>query len=219
MNNLTSKTVIINRAVPGSGKTTISKNIISSLQLAGLSVSKHSTDDYFMCGNQYCFNPHKLHEYHEANLDCFITDLKNNVDVVICDNTNLIPWETYPYTSNARKFGYKIIFINFFPRALEEHVKTQQVTPEKPDAHGVPEITLKKFICDFYNYNSLLDDNNMVDPSRHFDFIWDDELLCPVTSGITKGFEFDNVITIMPEEYHSKKNTIGIELQKLITKK
>ena len=41
------KTVLINRAVPGSGKTTFAKNIFATVSGAGLSIAVHSTDEYF----------------------------------------------------------------------------------------------------------------------------------------------------------------------------
>ena len=47
------KTVIINRAVPGSGKTTLARCINSVLKNAGLSIVSHSTDNFFMQGNQF----------------------------------------------------------------------------------------------------------------------------------------------------------------------
>ena len=50
------KTVLINRAVPGSGKTTFSRNIYNAVRGAGLSIAVHSTDEYFMVGNRYVFN-------------------------------------------------------------------------------------------------------------------------------------------------------------------
>ena len=42
------KTVLINRAVPGSGKTTSAKNIFATVSAAGLTIAFHSTDEYFM---------------------------------------------------------------------------------------------------------------------------------------------------------------------------
>jgi hypothetical protein len=50
------KTVLINRAVPGSGKTTFSKCIYDAFRGAGLSIAVHSTDSFFMVGNQYKFD-------------------------------------------------------------------------------------------------------------------------------------------------------------------
>ena len=41
-------TVIINRAVPGSGKSTIATCIVEALRLKNLTASIHSTDEYFI---------------------------------------------------------------------------------------------------------------------------------------------------------------------------
>jgi len=64
------KTVIINRAVSGSGKTTISKCIAKIIKNAGFNVTIHSTDNYFFTElGTYDFIPDKLGEYHQKNLD------------------------------------------------------------------------------------------------------------------------------------------------------
>ena len=54
------KTVIINRAVPGSGKTTITNCIVNELQNNNLNIAIHSTDEYFMIENRYVFDISKL---------------------------------------------------------------------------------------------------------------------------------------------------------------
>ena len=108
-----------------------------------------------MHGNNYRFDIHKLNSYHQLNQLNFEKDLAEARDVVVCDNTNLMPWQTEPYTNTARKYGYRIIMINFLPRELWKHIKSQIVTPEKPDAHGVSESLLAEFIRDF-NTNPLV---------------------------------------------------------------
>ena len=132
------KTVIINRAVPGSGKTTLSCNITDACKKAGLSVANHSTDDFFMEDNRYCFKAAKLHNYHLCNLMLFERSLRNNIDVVICDNTNIMPWQSRPYIDLARAYGYQIIFFNLSPRELEKHVaaawkehKNDEILPDE----------------------------------------------------------------------------------------
>ena len=62
------KTVIINRAVPGSGKTTITNSIVNHLKQNNIKVSVHSTDEYFMVDNRYLFELEKLGDYHEKNI-------------------------------------------------------------------------------------------------------------------------------------------------------
>lgn len=62
------KTVIINRAVPGSGKTTITNCIVEKLEEKGIDVRVHSTDEYFMVNGKYVFELEKLGAYHLKNL-------------------------------------------------------------------------------------------------------------------------------------------------------
>ena len=203
------KTVIINRAVPGTGKTTISRCITQALENAGLIVRNHSTDDFFMQNGRYCFDIEKLHTYHELNLAYFHQDLESGADVVICDNTNIKPWHSEPYTDLARQYGYQVVFLNMTPRELSKHVQSQIITAEKPDAHGVPEETLKRLIREFNDYNSLLDQTTAIDAGKHYHYYWDDAKCMAIASGAARHFDYDTVVTIRPEEYHQAKLDIG----------
>jgi predicted kinase len=212
------RTVIINRAVPGSGKTTLSRNIASSLRGAGLSIANHSTDDFFMADGRYCFDLTRLYTYHQWNRLSFEQSLRRGTDVVICDNTNLQPWQSAPYTDLARRFGYQIIFLNLTPRELWKHVAAQQVTAEKPDAHGVPEECLAQFIRDFNEYDPLLHRENPVDPALHHHYIWNRRKLCPEPFGPAAHFDLDHLVTVRPAEYHEAKKHIGEDFLELIRK-
>lgn len=204
------KTVLINRAVPGSGKTTFAKNIFAAVSAAGLSIAVHSTDEYFMRDGRYVFDVSMLGEYHRRNLAAFKESLAKGVDLVVVDNTNLLPWETEPYTSAARAAGYRIILMNFQPREFEKHMAAQKVTPEKPDAHEVPESSMREHIADFNNYNELLDKNAVPDPTRHFNFRWDEYLQDVVRVPTpVKPFDYDVLIQITSEAYHELKDMIG----------
>ena len=207
------KTVLINRAVPGSGKTTFAKNIFAAVSSAGLTIAVHSTDEYFMRGGRYVFDISMLGEYHRRNLAAFKESLAKGIDLVVVDNTNLHPWETEPYTIAARTAGYRIILMNFKPREFEKHMEAQKVTPEKPDAHEVPEASMREHIADFLNYNELLDRNAVPDTMRHFNYRWDDDLQDVVrVSTPVKPFDYDALIQITPETYHELKNVIGEEI-------
>ena len=204
------KTVLINRAVPGSGKTTFSKNIFAAVSAAGLSIAVHSTDEYFMRDGRYVFDVSMLGEYHRRNLAAFKESLAKGIDLVVVDNTNLHPWETEPYTDAARTAGYRIILMNFQPRELEKHMAAQKVTPEKPDAHEVPESSMREHIADFNNYNELLDKNAVPDPTRHFNYRWDEDIQDVVrVSTPVKPFDYDVLIQITPDTYHELKDMIG----------
>ena len=207
------KTVLINRAVPGSGKTTFAKNIFAAVSSAGLTIAVHSTDEYFMRDGRYVFDRSMLGEYHRRNLAAFKESLAKGIDLVVVDNTNLHPWETEPYTTAARTAGYRIILMNFMPREFEKHMEAQKVTPEKPDAHEVPESSMREHIADFYAYNDLLDRNAAPDPTRHFNYRWDEYLQDVVRVPTpVKPFDYDILIQITPETYHALKNKIGDEV-------
>lgn len=206
----THPTVIINRAVPGSGKTTISRCVVEYLTNAGVSNSVHSTDEFFMVGNRYVFDKNVLGENHLSNLNNFINDLKNGVNVVICDNTNLLPWQAEPYTKAAREYDYKIIIINFLPRELEKHIAAQQITDAKPDAHNLPEEVINQFMEDFILYNDLLDKERPIDRRKHLVYAWDEDTCQRISTGESaKHFDFDDIITIRPDEYHGAIKNIG----------
>ena len=203
------KTIIINRAVPGSGKTTISNCLIKYLESKGISTAIHSTDEFFITEDRrYDFQIEKLYAYHQSNLSDFVESLKVDIPVVICDNINIAPWQTKPYTDVARDYGYRIIFLNFFPRELEKHIESQRVTPDKPDAHGVPEDVLVRFIEEYNIYNSLLDKSFSINHDIHIDYFWDSKNNIRVASGRpSEHFDSDTIINILPHDYHELKKT------------
>ena len=208
----------MNRAVSGSGKTTLSRCVTEALRGEGLSVAVHSTDNFFMKDGRYVFDLGPLNSYHAQNLANFTADLERGTDVVICDNMNLLPWQSQPYTNAARKYHYRILFLNFLPRELEKHLAAQQVTPEKPDAHGLSKELLERFIQNFNDYNDLLDRNTIRDIRRHHVFVWNDvDKVAMDTGELAQYFDSDAVITIRPEEYHEMKKTLAGSVLQFIT--
>ncbi|WP_418186562.1 hypothetical protein [Aliarcobacter lanthieri] len=210
------KTVIINRAVPGSGKTTITSCIVNNLKQNNIKVSVHSTDEYFMVNNIYMFDISKLHEYHQSNINEFKQSITGNTDVIICDNTNIAPWQTEEYTKIARANNYQIIFITLNPRELEKHVESQKVTPEKPDAHGVEEDVLKNMINEYFIYDDLLNPKIFIDKNKHIQYKWDIEKHEKIIIGTAKHFDSDFVVRILPNEYIEAQATIGSKILQLI---
>jgi tRNA uridine 5-carbamoylmethylation protein Kti12 len=210
------KIAIINRAVPGSGKTTLTKNIVKELKNNNLDVVIHSTDEYFMENGKYMFDINKLEEYHKKNFQQFTNSIKQGFDVVICDNTNIAPWQTEPYTKIARENGYKVIIFTLNPRELQKHIDSQKVTPEKPDAHGVGEDVLKRMIDEYYIYDDLLNPRTMIDKDKHIQYTWDIQTLSKKEIGLAKHFDCDVVFRVMPWEYHHLKDSIGLKFLEII---
>jgi len=210
------KTVIINRAVPGSGKTTITNCIVDEMKQNNIDVSIHSTDEYFMVKNQYIFKIDKLYEYHQKNLLAFIKSIEKNIDVIICDNTNIAPWQTEPYTKLARENNYQIIYITLDPRELIKHVESQKVTLEKPDAHAVDEDILKNMIKEYHIYDDLLNPNIVICEHKHAHYIWNNEKNEKIIIGTAKHFDSDFIIRILPDEYRDIQQVIGNKIRNLI---
>lgn len=194
------KLVIINRAVPGSGKTTALKTIEDTLSECGIDIKSdfkvHSTDEFFMAGDKYVFDIAKLNDYHKENLENFKKSLVMGIKIVICDNTNLLPWQCKDYTDLARLYDYKIVFLNIEPKSLEEHMETQKVTLQNPSAHNVPRDILERNIKDWRIYNDLLDKNTPINPIRHRHYVWDRENKCRKDVGVTEHFDTDFVISL-----------------------
>lgn len=197
------KLVIINRAVPGSGKTTALKTIKATLIEGGLDTQKdfavHSTDEFFMVGEKYDFKLDKLNGFHRQNEEEFENSLKKSISVIVCDNTNILPWQCEPYTNLARKYSYKIAFLNIEPKSLEEHMKTQELTPQNPSAHQVPKEILKRNIEEWYIYNVLFQDKkeNFINPLQHRHFMWNEEELSRIDAGVmAKQFDHDYLISL-----------------------
>jgi len=210
------KTVIINRAVPGSGKTTITNCIVKELKKNGLKVTVHSTDEYFMQGEKYIFDIKYLKKYHQKNLASFQNSIENKMDVVICDNTNIAPWQTELYTQLARDNNYQILIITLNPRALSKHVESQKVTESKPDAHEVNEEVLKNIIREYEIFDDLLNKNIIINSEKHLHYTWDEEKTEKIIVGTAKHFDSDFIIRILPDEYKNIQLTIGTKILKLI---
>jgi len=210
------KIVIINRAISGSGKTTITNCILKKLQEDNLTVVAHSTDDFFMLEEKYVFDFDKLKSYHKQNLENFQKSIKSNLNIVICDNTNISPWETEPYIKIAREYNYKILIITLNPRELKEHILSQKITKENPNAHGISEETLKNMIYRYYLFDDLLNPNIVIDSKKHINYTWDKEKKERVNISVSKHFDSDFIIRIIPDKFKESQVTIGKKVLKIL---
>lgn len=206
------KTVIINRAVPGSGKTTITNCVVNELRRNNINVAVHSTDEYFMIDGKYIFEIENLGNYHQSNLNEFINSINSGVDVIICDNTNIAPWQAEPYTTIARKSNYQVLIVTLDPRELEKHVESQRITEDKPDAHDVEENILKVMIEEYYLFDDLLNPYIFIDASKHMHYSWDEIKNKKIEVGIAKHFDCDHIIRILPDEYRDAQLHIGAKI-------
>ena len=98
------KILYLLRGVPGSGKSTVAKNIGGT---------HFETDKYFMVDGEYKFDPTKLKQYHqmcqdEVNLAMIQNHTANLNDVIVVSNTFTQEWEMKPYFDLANTYGYQV---------------------------------------------------------------------------------------------------------------
>mgnify|MGYP003624904344 FL=1 len=97
----------------------------------------HSTDNYFYDVNgNYNFNPSFLKQFHDSNYAAFVRDVKNNVKLLIVDNTNSMTWEWKKYHEEAINAGYMTSIIEI-PHSPPELCFSRTT-------HGVPLETIRK---------------------------------------------------------------------------
>jgi len=134
------KFAIINRGLPGSGKSKFVKKLKDEFK----KVAIHSTDEFFYENGEYKFNESKLEGYHKKNLENFKNSLKEH-NLVVCDNTNILPEFIYPYIKEANKKRFKVILVNFKPSEIKEHLKR--------NIHDVPLEVLVQMKINFDEYD------------------------------------------------------------------
>ena len=108
------------RGLPGSGKTTLAKNLTqphNSLAVADrqdryVKHSMHAADDFFYDkdGN-YKFNPELLPRAHANCHDAVEADMVENYCSIAVHNTFSQRWEVAPYYELAVKYGYFVVVI------------------------------------------------------------------------------------------------------------
>jgi hypothetical protein len=120
------KTMYIIRGLPGSGKTTLAKQLLS------LPNSKMFEADTFFINEdgKYLFNKEFLHQAHKGCQKDVLNALSNNVMNIIISNTSTTEKEVQPYLEMAKVFGYKVHSIVLENRHLNSSV------------HNVPEENL-----------------------------------------------------------------------------
>jgi tRNA uridine 5-carbamoylmethylation protein Kti12 len=125
---------IINRGVPGSGKSTFVEALRTVAESQGLTISVHSTDDKFIVDGEYKWDMYLIKKYHRENLNDFIESLENTVNIVVCDNTNIRQRDFDKYLLAGKSAGYHVAAVCFYPDEIEKHISR--------NTHDVPEETI-----------------------------------------------------------------------------
>ena len=207
------KTVIINRGIPASGKSIFTQKIVSTLQEHNISSVYCSTDDYFMINGKYCFDDSKLREYHLKNQDKFKSSLKDGIELVICDNTNIEPWEANPYYEMAKDFDYRVILMDFEPRDIESHLRVQE---SEEYQHIIPREVLEDMESRYQNYKSLTKKSSYPtskQPKREYN---EKSKRVEKFDEPSERFYYDDIIKISSDDYLKVKDIIGDMILKKI---
>lgn len=160
------KKLIILRGLPGSGKSTKTKELIEEYKkdrreaydayyaLSVLSTpfplpremttSIRSTDALFVVDGTYRFDPTKLGMNHHRNQRLVEQDMLNGTELIIVDNTNIKRRDFQNYVNLAQLHGYKVeeITIGGFD---DEFVNICF----KRNQHGVPLEAIKRMAANF----------------------------------------------------------------------
>ena len=123
------KVMFIMRGLSGSGKSTI----VGLLKETYPQAVSCSADDFFMVDGIYQFDQNKLSDAHstcqsKANIAC-----KQDIPVVVIDNTNVRKWEMNTYHGMATRWHYNVVhIIPRTPWAFDPEELTRR------NKHGVP---------------------------------------------------------------------------------
>lgn len=201
------KTVIINRGIPASGKSTLTNKIVETLKNKEISAVAHSTDTYFIVDGEYSFDSNKLREYHLKNQAVFKKSLEQNIEVVICDNTNIEPWEASPYYEMAKKFNYRVLLIDLQSRDLDSH---HQVQNNEGYNRNIPIKTLEDMYERYQNFEELTEKNSYPLHYKHPKRDYDDATgKVEQHDEVSEPFYYDDLIKIYSDDFFKVKKIIG----------
>lgn len=149
------KFAFIMRGIPGSGKSTVSKELAKkgdgnfwihdNVMYFGNQEQKtiksviHSTDQYHIdLDGKYKFKPENIGYYHQCNKRAFEKSLKAGIEFVICDNTNTTKYEYGSYVKIAQDAGYIVSIVTLPLPDIDTSVAR--------NVHNVPKEAIEKMI-------------------------------------------------------------------------
>ncbi|XP_011298394.1 NEDD4-binding protein 2 [Fopius arisanus] len=139
------KIMVLMRGLPGSGKSSLAKSLVSTLA-GNPSDYIFSSDDYFVtlgCGI-YMYDPRRIEDAHTTNQKKVNEALKREKTPVIVDNTNTQAWEMRPYAAMAVKFGYIVVTLE-----PDTSWATNVSQLAKKNSHGVPKEKIEQMLLRF----------------------------------------------------------------------
>nr|XP_014349577.1 PREDICTED: NEDD4-binding protein 2-like 1 isoform X2 [Latimeria chalumnae] len=155
------KKLFLLRGLPGSGKTTLARQLKHEFPSAVI----FSTDDYFIDKDgRYFFERDRLGKAHEWNQTRARTAMKQGKSPIIIDNTNIQAWEMKPYVNMALKNDYEVTF-----REPDTYWKFNTRELERKNTHNVPREKIERmkeqYTCDI-SIDDVLDSEDPTSNSR-----------------------------------------------------
>ena len=117
------KKLVILRGLPGSGKSTYTRNHLISARIC-------STDLFFTTpSGEYFFNPALIGEAHGSCCRAVIDAMQSGVELIAVDNTAIHVSEVAPYMLIAQAYGYEAEIVTL---SCDVHTSVHR------NIHGVP---------------------------------------------------------------------------------
>jgi NEDD4-binding protein 2 len=156
---LTNKTLFILCSPSGGGKSFKAQQL--QKQFGG---EIFSTDNFWMKDGKYNFDIKKLGIAHNWNKSKVEEAMKNGVNPIIVDNTNIMAKERKPYVLLAQQYGYDVRFEKPDQRTDEsgktlydENGKFNYEFLKGNNTHNVPDEAVKSMV-DKFDYRMNVDD-------------------------------------------------------------
>lgn len=155
------KRVVIFRGPSGCGKSTEALKYVRSTSVHDRAIV--SADDYFMVkstsdqGHEYSdyrFDASKLGDAHAYCMRQFLCHIRNEIDVIVVDNTATTIAEVTPYRLVALACGYDVEVI---------HILGDAETCARRNTHGVPLSTIQNMISRFEMMPAFLGGERIID--------------------------------------------------------
>jgi len=138
------KMMVLMRGLPGSGKSTVARDLAAAAEENGLRAIICSADDYFMEDGHYVYKPGeqgRAHVFCQASVD---RSLANGYDLVIVDNTNIKKEHMRYYAELAKLYKYSVS-----TRPVGGRGPSEVECYFQRQAHGVPRETLERMARDY----------------------------------------------------------------------
>lgn len=124
------KKVTINQGIPGSGKSTATQKLVEGLPI-GDYVWCSADTHHINSGGVYDYKPEEAGNAHSACLLKFEDAVRNDIPLVIVDNTNIYKYEMSPYVLLARAYKYDILITRYDCSLENSMARNQHSVPDE----------------------------------------------------------------------------------------